>query len=394
MARSTIVQGPPFDPLAWNVSGDTEMLRVRILHTRSLIRIGGTGTWDYCPAAGGPCYSSAKALHVRRTSSGFNIAGHAIRGGLWIRPQSDVNYLSVDGRSYRGKIRLIGTRKGYADVVNYVDMEDYLLGVLPREVGSAWPIEALKSQAVISRTFALANKTTDSAQIYDVLNDVRSQMYGGRSDEAMAPTRAVLETKGQILISPDGKPIQAFFHSSCGGMTEKPSAVWATTSPDDAFGCTADSFCSDDPFRTWHLTMAVSSLRARLNRAGIRVGMLKDIQITEKSASGRAEKLTLLWRGGSKVVSGNRFRLALGPETLRSTLLTDIHRTAGRFYFEGHGWGHGVGLCQWGARGRATAGQTYDYILKVYYPGATLLKPTEPSVTNPVLPSTSSVNGL
>jgi stage II sporulation protein D len=316
-----------------------------------------------------------KAVRVRRAANGVSVDGRTVRGGLWVRPRdAATDYVSINGRSYRGVLRLVPIKKGYVDVVEYVDLDDYLQGVLPREVGSNWPMEALKAQAVISRTFALANKTENAGQLYDMSNDVRFQVYGGRSDESLGPTKAVRDTHGEILIDATGKPIQAFFHSSCGGMTEKPGAVWSASYPDTLFTNAEDTFCQEDPYRTWHLSLPISLIRSRLAKNKIYVGALKEIQISKKSSSGRAETLRFIWRGGQKDILGNRFRLAVGPEALRSTLLTEIVRSGKRFDFTGHGWGHGVGLCQWGARGRAAAGETYDQILKVYYPGATLQK--------------------
>lgn len=374
MARTSI-DTAQFNPAAWGVNGDSTTLRVRVLHTRSAVRIGGTGAWEYCPMQGGPCRSTTSALRVRRSSRGIFVNNHTVRGGLWARPASEKDFLSVNGRSYRGKLRVVAAGRGMIDVIEYVDLEEYLYGVLPREVGADWPLEALKAQAVISRTFALANKAENAAQPYDMSNDVRFQVYGGRSDEAPAPIRAVDGTQGEVLVDAAGLPIQAFFHSSCGGMTDKPGNVWNANYPDDLFGVTVDTFCVDDPYRTWHLSLNASTIKMRLGRAGVRVGTVKDIQIGKRSPSGRAQTLLLIWRGGKKEVSGNKFRLAVGPEAFRSTLLSEISHSGKRFDFTGHGWGHGVGLCQWGARGRATAGQTYDQILKAYYPGATLRKP-------------------
>jgi stage II sporulation protein D len=373
MARP-LPEGPPFNAEAWAIQKDSDTLRVRILHVHSAFQLGASGAWEYCPSAGGACQAFTKSVTVRRSSRGLSIGNHSLRGSVWVRSKAMTDFLSINKKSYRGKLHIVGTRNGYLDVIELVDMEEYLYGVLPREVGANWPMESLKAQAVISRTFALANKATDPAQLFDLLSDVRSQAYGGRSVEALGPTRAVDETKGQVLLGPDGKPIEAFFHSSCGGMTEKPDRVWTASYANDVFANVEDTFCSEDPFRVWHLTLNAALIQKRLRHIGLRIGTLKDIQIKEKSPSGRAETLVLLWRGGKKEISGNRFRLAVGPEALRSTLLTEISYSHGRFSFSGRGWGHGVGLCQYGARGRAAAGQTYEQILKAYYPGAVLQK--------------------
>lgn len=355
---------------------DSTTVRVRIAHSRKAVRIGGTGPWQYCPAFGGACKTSTKSLSALPASKGVFIGGRTIKGGVWVRPKEPGHFLSVNGKAYRGWLRLLTGGKGTLDVVEYVDLEEYLYGVLPKEVGAGWPAEALKAQAVISRTFALSQRSDEKGVRFDLVNDVRSQVYGGLSAEAEPTSRAVDDTRGQILIDKAGQPVEAFFHSSCGGSTEKPGAVWArggegTTS--DVYAALEEDYCSADPYRDWTLSLSESSLRARLRKAGIRLGTIRQVEVRRTSVSGRAEVIRVVSSKGTRDIQGNRFRLALGPEALRSTRLDKVEKTRSGFRFTGHGWGHGVGLCQWGARGRAEGGQTYEQILKAYYPGARLV---------------------
>jgi stage II sporulation protein D len=133
-------------------------------------------------------------------------------------------------------------------------------------------------------------------------------------------------------------------------------------------------YCADYPRHKWQLTMSLSSLRERLRRAGLRIRAIQDVQVLQKSPSGRANTILLKTSKGEVQVASNRFRLALGPETLRSTYLTNVQVRKHQVYFEGLGWGHGVGLCQWGSRGRALSGQTFAEILSAYYPKAKLVR--------------------
>ncbi|HVO32404.1 MAG TPA: SpoIID/LytB domain-containing protein, partial [Elusimicrobiota bacterium] len=259
------------------------------------------------------------------------------------------------------------------DIIEQVKLDDYLYGVLPREMGSDWPIEALKAQAVVSRTYVLANRAPDPNHGYDLASDVSAQVYGGIEDEAPSALRAVDDTRGMILVDNQGRPVQAFFHSSCGGQTEMPQYVWNYTDTTAPFSSVKDTFCKDDPFAHWAIAVPVKTVQARLRRAGFRISNITAIKAAEKSPSGRVSKFLVTSSRGKARIGANQLRLAIGPEVMRSTLLTNLRLEKKLIFFEGRGWGHGVGLCQWGARGRALAGQNYDAILKAYYPQAQLV---------------------
>lgn len=360
----------------WDLAPSSDTVRVRIAHSRHAVRIGCTGEWAYRSAPGGRIRTTKRALSAKPARRGVFIGNHTVPGTVWVQPVAKEDFISVNGRSYRGVLILQTVSGGNLDVVEQLNLEEYLYGVLPKEVGINWPMEALKAQAVISRTFALANKSSDPNQRFDLVNDVRSQVYGGRSVESVGTNRAVLETLGEVLVDSTSKPIQAYFHSSCGGMTEKPRYVWTASQDPDVFAQVEDPYCQEDPYRNWEYPISFGALRTRLRKAHLRVGSsLKGVEVAATSPSGRASAFRVLWKGGHLDIPGNRFRLALGPEALRSTLIADIKTTKHGVVFTGHGWGHGIGLCQYGARGRAAAGQSYESILKTYYPGATLEKP-------------------
>jgi stage II sporulation protein D len=348
-------------------------LRVRILHVSHSFTIGCTGNFTYTTQPGGKAQSSSKSLTVTPKGHKFVLGSKGYQTTVLIAPVQSNDYLTVNRRRYRGVLLIEPAGHGRVDVVEQVPVEEYLYGVLPREVGGDWPAEALKSQAVVSRTYVLANMATDPAQRYDLTNDVYSQVYGGLEDEVSAASQAVDATRGDILLTKAGKPLEAFFHSSCGCRTEVPQYVWKTHEATDDFSSISDSYCKEDPYNHWQAELSVSTIRARLRRSGVRLGDISKIKILKKSPSERAWVLGIYTSSGTREISGQNFRMALGPEVLRSTLITDISRTKHGFRFEGRGWGHGVGLCQWGARGRAKAGQSYQEILKAYYPNETLV---------------------
>src|SRR5262249_52453889 len=146
------------------------------------------------------------------------------------------------------------------------------------------------AQAVVSRTYAIFNKTTNANERFDLVASVLDQVYGGKSVESPESNRAVDDTRGQVLLDTTGKPFQAFFHSSCGGHTELPDHVWKSSETTGVFAVVSDgNYCEDDPHYKWHLTIALSTIRNRLRHAGFRARDIKTLSILQKSSSGRAE---------------------------------------------------------------------------------------------------------
>ncbi len=349
-------------------------VRVRILHTKKPFSVGCTGIFNFMPLEGGKVVTSDRPVVVKPGNRQFIMGPTRFSSEVVVAPIGKNDFVMVNRRRYRGAVLLEPVGRMTVDVVEQLPMDDYLYGVLPREVGGDWPIEALKAQAVVSRTYVLANLATDPRQRYDVSNDVSSQVYGGLEDEAPAANKAVEETRGEYLLTKQGKPLEAFFHSSCGGRTETPNYVWKSRAAEEDFSAVKDSYCRADPYYRWQLNLGADTLRNRLKRAGVRVGAIRKISIAKKTPSDRAWVLGIYSDSGTREMSGQNFRMAIGPEALRSTLLTEISRTKRGFHFEGRGWGHGVGLCQWGAKGRAQAGQSYYEIVKAYYPDVSLVR--------------------
>jgi stage II sporulation protein D len=347
-------------------------VRVCLFHARKPVRLGCTGPYDYMSLAGGKVVSGSTDQKVQSgRGRSLSIGGRSFNGDVLVAPVAPKDFLIINGRRYRGAIIFEPLASGRFDVVEQLDFEEYLYGVLPREMGPQWPIEALKAQAVVSRTYVLANRGSGR---YDVASDVSSQVYGGFEDESPLANQAVQETRGEVLVDKRGNPIQAFFHSSCGGRTETPQFVWNSSEVWDYFSSVKDSYCEADPYYHWKLDISASTLKARLARAGVKVGDIKKIKADKRSPSDRVTVFAIYGSKKNAQLPGNRFRIAVGPETLRSTLLTDISKTRSGFHFEGRGWGHGVGLCQWGARGRALAGQRYTDIVQAYYPETSLVR--------------------
>jgi stage II sporulation protein D len=360
-------------PIAVNNTPDT--VRVRVLYTRSASQLGCTGPWRFGLRIGGKTYAASQTLRVRAMRNLMVLGHQSFKGEVIAVPTNSTDTLSLNGHHYRGALVFHPLGSGRYDVVEFVDMDAYLYGVLPREVDPVWPLDSLKAQAIVSRTYAIYSKGVATSERFDVSNSVLDQVYGGQNVEAPESNRAVDDTRGEVLLDADHKPVQAFFHSSCGGYTELPANVWKSSEAQDVFGIVSDgSYCTDDPHYKWQLTISYGAIRERLRRAGVRVREIQSVAIGQKSSSGRAITFNLKTAHGTVEVWGNKFRLALGPETLRSTLIVNLKAGKRTVFFEGRGWGHGVGLCQWGARGRALAGQNYTKILEAYYPKAKLVR--------------------
>jgi len=355
------------------LSGAPDTIRVRILYTKSPTHLDATGPFQYQLRKGGKIYPGNAAIRVRAMHGTMVFDHKSLKGDVSVVPVSPTDTIRINGRRYRGALTFHPLGTGRYDVVETLVLEEYLYGVLPREVGGDWPLESLKAQAVVSRTYVVANRAADPSQRFDVYSGVRDQVYGGLEDEVPAANQAVDQTQGEILQDQEGKPVQTFFHSSCGGYTETPDNVWPSAESSNVFESIKDDYCGQDPFAHWKIELKKSTIIARLRKIGYRMRDIQKITAGKKSTSGRAVTLWVYSSKGKTEIQGNRFRLALGPEVLRSTLLTDITATKRTIRFEGRGWGHGVGLCQWGARGRALAGQKHEEILKAYYPGAKLM---------------------
>lgn len=278
-------------------------------------------------------------------------------------------YLRINGRRFRDTVVVVND-KGKLTVINELGLDGYLFGVLPVEVSPKWPIESLKAQAVVSRTYVMNNLGKYKSKGYDLSSDIFSQMYRGMEAEKPATNRAVTETKGMILTY-QGSLAKAFFHSSCGGYTENIKSVWGNRVP--YLKTVICPYCKDSPRYHWSKHISPDFLKNRLNSRGYNIGEIKNIKFLSRTGSGRVEDMMLIHSGGETKINGHRFRMIISPNIIKSTLMT-IDRSKEKFYFYGRGWGHGIGLCQWGAKGQAERGKDFKQILKFYFPGTKIIK--------------------
>ncbi len=269
------------------------------------------------------------------------------------------------GRHYRGKMRVI-TDFYLMTVINIIPMEEYLKGVLPMEVSPDWPLESLKAQAVAARTFACKKIEETRDKSYNVDASHFSQVYGGVDVERESTNKAVDDTQGMVITF-NGDLITAFYHSASGGKTATSDEVWSGT-PLPYLKSITDPHSLEAPHQTWVYYIN----RDRLLKI-LKMDSLIEIKMSY-SNSGRVASIRFFdSNGNDKTMTGNAFRLAIGSTHIRSTMFSsEISGTVIKFI--GRGWGHGVGMSQWGAYAMASKGFTYDMILTFYYSGVILQK--------------------
>lgn len=299
--------------------------------------------------------------------------------------------VSVDGEAYRGRVELIAVEDSGVSVVNVLPVEEYLLGVVPLEIGPRGPseISAVEAQAVAARTYAIAHLGGHDEMGFDVFATVEDQVYGGLAVEREEATAAVRATAGRILTS-DGLPIRAYYHSTCGGRTaaveevlDRPAAPYLRSVPDTAPDGSA--WCTISPRFRWTQSWTPEELDGRVRDELARmfgtdpgqIGRLDRVRVTETTPGGRARAVAFAGPRAELAVERLDIRFALRDADGRILGSTDFEiapRDDGILELRGRGYGHGAGMCQWGAIARARAGQTYEDILAAYYPGAKLTR--------------------
>ncbi len=269
---------------------------------------------------------------------------------------------TFEGKLYRGTF----ARAADGQVVNVVDLEEYLYSVVSREMPAGWPPAALETQAICARTYVL--QRSDPRRSYDVVPSELDQLYDGIAGETVSGIAAVDATAGSVLTFGGGFA-QIAYSSCCGGHTESSSDAWGNAAIPYLSGVLC-AYCADSPNYRWERNLSFDAIASRL-RTLAPPARIDDLRVSVRDASGRARAFDLVTEGGNAIVPGSAFRRAVGSRVLPSLLLTNVRRLAGNaaVLIDGGGLGHGVGLCQWGARGMALAGSAASEILALYFPG-------------------------
>jgi stage II sporulation protein D len=275
-------------------------------------------------------------------------------------------------RPYRGHLEWV-ERDGKLLTVNWVRLDDYLKATLPREMPPNFHIEALKAQAVAARSFTMRRLNRYRQWGYDLCDHAPCQVYGGVNAEHPSTNLAVEATAGEVLIH-GGRILEAVYTGNCGGHTAPIEVAMTGTTPQPPLRGVPDNdadgkpFCSLAPNFAWEQTLT----REELERRFPQLGRLEEVAVVQRTASGHVLQARLHGDRATLTLSGAEFRTAIGVGRVRS-LMFEVQPQQGSWRIIGRGSGHGAGMCQWGAQGRALAGQTYRQILEAYYPDATLV---------------------
>src|SRR5687767_446642 len=314
------------------------------------------------------------------------------RQPLVVRPEPNSPFVLWNGKRYRGELVITATDSGLL-VVNRLPMDDYLRGVVPLEIGNRTAAEfaAVQAQAVAARTYAY--KHLNNVRAFDMYSTVQDQVYGGVDAEKPQADSAIMTTR-DIVVLYAGQPISTPYHSTCGGTTAAVSEVWYTQPDEPYLRPVSDKipgsdrfYCDPSPRFRWTPTFDGPALRAVMEKylaaytdapkAG--VGRITDIREEGRTPSGRVAALTVQTDSGSYRLRANDIRFVLRDPKgaiLNSTFFNFTREIGGgevsSLNVNGRGYGHGIGMCQWGAIGRARAGQNFRTILETYYTGTTI----------------------
>jgi len=269
--------------------------------------------------------------------------------------------------SVSGFVHLVRKGKGFL-VINRVDLEEYVKGVVPAEVSSTWHPEMLKAQAVAARTYALYQQMLSVTREYDVAATVQDQVYRGKQGIDAGILRAVEDTRGLVVTYQDA-PIYAAFSSTAAGLTEDAMNVWSKEYPYlKGVECPFDLA---SPYYQWKSSFKIDTLEENLRQQGFSVGTIAAITPLSFSRGGRVATLRVLHSGGELFLRGEELRKAVGYTIIPSTQFA-IESIGRDMVLSGFGAGHAVGMCQWGAKELAELGYSFSTILQYYYPGTEL----------------------
>lgn len=351
-------------------------------------------------------------------------------GSVIIGPGSIFQFIiKVDKNNYRDYITFI-SRDNKLSLINHIQLENYLYGVIPKEMPASWPIESLKAQAVASRSFAVANMNKHIKEGFNLCDGTDCQVYKAYDNEHPNTNRAVNETRG-IYAYYNGKVANTTYHSTSGGYTEDSSIAWGGSVP--YLIAIEDIYSAGESAKNWSIKMTPSEISNKLLSSGINIGQVQDIEISKTSDSNRVLELNIVGSLGAKIIKGNQLRTIFGNTIIKSTLFNidkvgdsstkkiyvidgssrypveiqvnsayildskgnikpnrsivnraisnEITSSIGEsmvlgpasFVFTGKGYGHGVGMSQHGAMEMAKLGFNYEDIIKHYYSGVDII---------------------
>jgi stage II sporulation protein D len=380
-------------------SGANQLVRIALDGSVPNSRLSATGEWTlFFPGISSPAarLSQGQELTVSRNGATLTLSPQSdlrtAPAQVIARPLGEGSFVTWNGKRYRGDLSISATDTGLL-VVNQLPMDSYLRGVVPLEIGNRTAAEmaAVQAQAVAARTYAYKHLT--AARAFDMYSTVQDQVYGGVDAEKPQSDEAITST-ADVVVLYNGQPITTPYHSTCGGSTAAVSEVWYDQ-PDqpylrpvsDRIPGTSHFYCDPSPRFSWTQSYDGAGLRAVMekylaaytNAPKANLGKITGVRTQGKTQSGRIAALIIQTESGTYTLKGNDIRFVLRDPKgtiLNSTFFDYTASTNGgevsNLTINGRGYGHGIGMCQWGAIGRARAGQDYRTILGTYYPGTAI----------------------
>jgi stage II sporulation protein D len=375
------------------------LVRVKLIDATDGVLISATGT----PLVSTPSQSTPQRLHFPSTAvlvslapDGWHVGSLVLpRGELTLQPDH-VGGIAIAGKAYRGRFRFVPD-PSYStpmrfDVINDVDVDGYLMSVITGEMPRTFADEAYKAQAIVARTYALYEaRTTGVGQDFDLFDDTRSQVYAGLAAETDRSREAVAQTAGIVVAAgPPGREriFKAYFSACCGGIGQSAADAFGDPPSRELIEQRVGSLCNESPRFNWapielskaELTRRIRVWGARRGHAIKNMAPLANLEILQLNQFGRPVAFVLT------DARGNRFRLsgeetrwacnadANGGPTLLSSFFKPINGPDTIRFADGHGSGHGVGMCQWCAQARAERGMRHEDIVLLSYPGSKLIR--------------------
>jgi stage II sporulation protein D len=394
-------------------------VRIALATSDESAKVGGTGTWRIYSRNSANLVVSGEAggtMNIEARSGqlvavrGNGSATSRSAGPFLIRATTPGSFVTYEGKRYRGELVLTPNGSGIL-VVNRLGVESYLRGVVPLEIGDRKPGEqaAVEAQAVAARSYTYIHMQEAGNRGFDMYGSIQDQAYGGVDAEKPMPDAAVASTRGMV-IKYAGRIINTPYSSTCGGSTAAVSEVWWRQSDQpylqpvsDRIPGTNSFYCDPSPRFKWTTTFDADQLRTTLekylgtvtaasepsvsaaNTQRLSLGRITGFRVEGRTASDRVRAVSIQTERGNYVVRGNDVRFVL--RTPAGSLLNSTYFTAqtssdgtggiSSLVISGNGYGHGIGMCQWGAIGRARAGQDYKTILTTYYRGTTVAQVNE-----------------
>lgn len=374
-------------------SNGVPLVRVRLAADEAVVRIGATAAPVFRTVSvpvDTPLNIANRAIDVTLNERGWVLGGAQVSKGVMVMTPKPEGSLSLNGHAFRGTLRFVPLSGGRFDVVNDVDVDNYLKSVVSKELLRDWHPEAFRAQAIVARTYALHEvATAGAARHWDVFPDERSQVYGGIAAESGKSVDGVNATRGIVMgFGPTGREriFKAYFSSSCGGIGQ---------SAQDAFGDVpiaplgeknAGSLCADSPRSKWGpVTLEKGEVTRRVRAWGVRrdrpergIGEVRRIDASHVNRFGRTVRFQLTDARGTRYsLTAEELRWAINGGLENRTLWSsfmNVRDNGGSFTFSGRGSGHGVGMCQYCAQAMALRGARHEDIVRFSYPGVRLVR--------------------